>query len=206
MSMREFIFLQTVYTDSGVHPTTYFTVTGFLSIFSNKLLLKKKTRSIILLVISNVKHRQLSRYSIFFSCGVVVQHGPWPPHSRGFQITHSDAPQSVGLLLTGDQLRRTDLYLTTHNTHNRQTSMSPMGFEPTVSAGERSQTYDLDGAVTGTGSVQELLLLLLSSSSSPLTAIEFLLGGSSPYTSTDKTNNIHKRNNTKTQCKQYKTQ
>ena len=33
--------------------------------------------------------------------------------------------------------RRRDLYLTTHNTHNRQTSMPPMGFEPTVSAGER---------------------------------------------------------------------
>jgi len=34
-----------------------------------------------------------------------------------------------------------------------------------------------------------------------LTAIEFSLGGSSPYTITDKTNkiNIHKRNNTKTQ-------
>ena len=30
------------------------------------------------------------------------------------------------------------------------------------------------------------------------TAIEFSLGGSSPYSSTDKTNSIHKRNNTKT--------
>ena len=35
---------------------------------------------------------------------------------------------------------------------------------------------------------------------------QFSLGGSSPYTSADKTNNIHKRNNTKTQYKQYKTQ
>ena len=33
--------------------------------------------------------------------------------------------------------------------------------------------------------------------SSSITAIEFSLGGSSLYTSTDKTNNIHKRNNTK---------
>jgi len=33
--------------------------------------------------------------------------------------------------------RRRDLYLTTHNTHNRGTSMSPMGFEPTISEGER---------------------------------------------------------------------
>ena len=37
-------------------------------------------------------------------------------------------------------------------------------------------------------------------------ATELSLGGSSPYTSTDKTNNIHKRNITKTQYKQYKTQ
>ena len=39
-------------------------------------------------------------------------------------------------------------------------------------------------------------------------AIQLSLGGSSPYTSMDKTNrkNIHKRNNTKTQYKQYKTQ
>ena len=32
-----------------------------------------------------------------------------------------------------------------------------------------------------------------------LTAIEFSLGGSSPYASTEKRNNIHKPNNTKTQ-------
>ena len=30
--------------------------------------------------------------------------GPWPPHYRGFTITHNDAPQSVGLLWTSDQL------------------------------------------------------------------------------------------------------
>ena len=31
--------------------------------------------------------------------------------------------------------RSRDLYLTTHNTHNRRTSMFPVGFEPTISAG-----------------------------------------------------------------------
>jgi hypothetical protein len=30
--------------------------------------------------------------------------------------------------------RRRDLYLTTHDTHNRQISMPPVGFEPTISA------------------------------------------------------------------------
>jgi len=33
--------------------------------------------------------------------------------------------------------RRRDLYLTTHSTHNRQISMPPVGYEPTISAGER---------------------------------------------------------------------
>ena len=46
---------------------------------------------------------------------------------------------------------RRELYLTTHNAHNRQTSMPPAGFEPTISAGERPQNYALDRAATGTG-------------------------------------------------------
>ena len=33
--------------------------------------------------------------------------------------------------------RRRDLYLTAHDTHNRQISMPPLGFEPKISAGER---------------------------------------------------------------------
>ena len=37
--------------------------------------------------------------------------------------------------------RRRDLYLTTHDTHNRQISMPPVGFEPTISAGERPAVY-----------------------------------------------------------------
>ena len=47
--------------------------------------------------------------------------------------------------------RRRDLYLTTHKTNNRQIFMPPVGFEPTISAGERPQTYALDGVATGTG-------------------------------------------------------
>ena len=33
--------------------------------------------------------------------------------------------------------RRRDLYLTTHDTHSRQTTMPPVGFEPTISADKR---------------------------------------------------------------------
>ena len=47
--------------------------------------------------------------------------------------------------------RRRDLYLTTHNNHKRQTSMPPVGFEPTIPASERPQTYVLDRTATGTG-------------------------------------------------------
>ena len=48
-------------------------------------------------------------------------------------------------------VRLRDLYLTTHNTHNRQTSITSVGFEPSISTGERPQTYALDRAATGTG-------------------------------------------------------
>jgi hypothetical protein len=36
---------------------------------------------------------------------------------------------------------RRDLYLTKHDTHNRQISMPPVGFEPTISAGKRPQAW-----------------------------------------------------------------
>jgi len=39
----------------------------------------------------------------------------------------------------------------TRNTHNRQTSMPPVGFETTIPASERQQTYALERAATGTG-------------------------------------------------------
>jgi hypothetical protein len=47
--------------------------------------------------------------------------------------------------------RRRYLYFTTHNTHNRQTSMPPVGLVITISTGERPQTFALDRATTGTG-------------------------------------------------------
>jgi len=46
---------------------------------------------------------------------------------------------------------RRKLYLTTHNTHNRQTSMAPAGFEPAIPASERPQKHVLDPAATGIG-------------------------------------------------------
>ena len=37
--------------------------------------------------------------------------------------------------------------------------MPPVGFEPTISAGERPQTYALDRAATGTGKIPVILVI-----------------------------------------------
>jgi hypothetical protein len=47
--------------------------------------------------------------------------------------------------------RRRDLYLKTHDTHNRQTPMPMVEFEPSISASERPQAHALDGAATWIG-------------------------------------------------------
>ena len=67
-------------------------------------------------------------------------------------LDHTQRRITVGRTPLGEwSARRRDLYLTTHNTHNRRTSVPSVGFEPTISAGERAQTYALDRAATGTG-------------------------------------------------------
>jgi hypothetical protein len=43
-------------------------------------------------------------YYLFIFSGSVAQRGLWPPRSLGFLITNNDAPRSVGLLWTSDQL------------------------------------------------------------------------------------------------------
>ena len=69
-------------------------------------------------------------------------------------LDHTQRRTTVGRTPLDEWLaRRRDLYLTTYNTHNRQTSIPPVGFEPTISAGERPQTYALDRTATGTGTV-----------------------------------------------------
>jgi hypothetical protein len=59
--------------------------------------------------------------------------------------SHSDISHSVGLLWTSDR----GLYLTKHNTHNRQTSMTPAGFEPAVLASERPKTNYVECVANG---------------------------------------------------------
>ena len=54
----------------------------------------------------------------------------------------------------GSALRR-DLYLTKHNTHNRQTSVPSAGIEPAIPAIERPKTYALEITATGIGNLEE---------------------------------------------------
>jgi hypothetical protein len=65
---------------------------------------------------------------------------------------HSDTPNSVGLLWTSGQPdAETYLYLTIHNTHKRQISIPPAGFEPAIPAIELRPSHTLDGAATWIG-------------------------------------------------------
>jgi hypothetical protein len=56
---------------------------------------------------------------------------------RGFTITHIRHTTLCRTPLDKWSDRRRDLYLTTHNTHKRQTSMPPAQFEPAVTASGR---------------------------------------------------------------------
>jgi hypothetical protein len=66
-------------------------------------------------------------------------------------LDHTQRRTTVGRTPLNEwSARRSDLYLTTWNTHNRQIFMPPAGFEPTTSTGERPQTYVLDRTANGT--------------------------------------------------------
>jgi hypothetical protein len=63
-------------------------------------------------------------YVFFLLCLYI---GLWPPRSRGFLLTHNDAPQSVGLLWTSDLLVADSSTLQ----HTQRANIhAPVGFEP----------------------------------------------------------------------------
>jgi hypothetical protein len=69
-------------------------------------------------------------------------------------LDHTQRRTTVGRApLDERSARLRNLYLTTNNNQNRKISMPLVGFEPTISVGERSQTYVLDRAATGTGGI-----------------------------------------------------
>jgi hypothetical protein len=59
--------------------------------------------------------------------------------------THTHTHHTLGRApLDEKSACRRGLYLTTHNTHNRQISMPRVGFEPAVATSERPQTHALN--------------------------------------------------------------
>ena len=64
-----------------------------------------------------------------------------PPHTLDHTLWHTTVG---GTPLHERSVRRRDLYLTTHNTYNRQTSMHPAWFEPATPASDRPQTLALN--------------------------------------------------------------
>ena len=94
------------------------------------------------------KNSQHSEHTFSFR-GATAPSGPGP-HYRGFTITLRHTSLGRTPLDEWSPWRR-DLYLTTHNTHKRQTPMLPAWFESTIPATDRPQTHALDRAATRIG-------------------------------------------------------
>jgi hypothetical protein len=97
--------------------------------------------------------------SLFFPLYLWLDSPIWAwasPFHRGFTITHFRHTTVGRTPLDEGPAHRRDLYLTTHNTHKIQTSMSPLGFEPTILVSERPKTHALDRTATGIGCVQSI--------------------------------------------------
>ena len=78
---------------------------------------------------------------------------PGLPYYRGFTITlrHTTLGRTP---LDEWSAQCRDFYLTTHNTHKRQISLPPAGFEPTIPAIKQcTERHALDHAAIGIGSV-----------------------------------------------------
>ena len=66
--------------------------------------------------------------------------------SKSHTTTHHSRSDSFVRVISSSQRPLPD-----NTQHLQQTSMPPVGFEPTFSAGERPQAYAVDRAATGTG-------------------------------------------------------
>ena len=84
-----------------------------------------------------------------FVCGATAPSGARASSFPRF-LDHTQRRTTFGRTPLDEWLsRRRDLYLTTHNTHNRQTSKSPVGFEPTVPTDNQPQGLDRVAAGAG---------------------------------------------------------
>jgi hypothetical protein len=69
-------------------------------------------------------------------------------------LSHSDTPHTIGLLWMNDQNIAETSACTIYNIFNRQTSMSPVGFEPAFPKIERPQTHALDRSASETDAIE----------------------------------------------------
>ena len=115
-------------------------------------LIKHGLESLTYIVLINLK-RTVLNFNTYIAPWLDSPCGPRPYHCWGSEITlrHTTFGRTP---LDEWSDRRRDLYLTTHNTHRRQTSMPLAGFETAIPASERPQTKALDRAATGIGSVR----------------------------------------------------
>ena len=70
-------------------------------------------------------------------------------HCRRFTILLRHTTTLGSTALDWWSARRRGLYLTTHDTHKRQTSMSPAGVEHAIPASDQPQTHALDRVAIG---------------------------------------------------------
>ena len=80
-----------------------------------------------------------------------------PSRNRGFMVTLIRHNTFGRTRLDEWSVRPRNFYMTTHNTHNRQTSVAPAGFESSIPASKRPKTRTLDRAATGIDSTQLLI-------------------------------------------------
>jgi hypothetical protein len=90
---------------------------------------------------------------VWFFHGATAPSVPGSPPYQGFTITLRHTTLGRNPLDEWSAWRK-EFYLTTHNTHKRQTSMFPAGFEPVIPAREGPQTHASDGVATGIGYVR----------------------------------------------------
>ena len=90
---------------------------------------------------------------IIFFCGAATQRGVMASSFLRF-LDHTQRRTTVSRTPLDEwSARRRDLYLTTHNRHNRQISMPRVELEPTISAGERLQSNALDRAIQSNNTI-----------------------------------------------------
>jgi len=79
-------------------------------------------------------------------CNISLRNSPQWARASSFTrfLDHTQRRTTVGRTpLEEWSARRRELYLKSYSSHIKQTSMAPVGFESTILAGERPQTYAL---------------------------------------------------------------